>query len=76
MEVREVPADHARVRVRERAQPPALEEAETVQEIGPVAPDRVRRGSPLGREIPEERGHRRAALRAAGRLHALSVSRR
>ena len=49
---------------------------ETVEEVGPVAPDRVRRGAPLGREVPEERGHRRPARLAAGRLHALSVSRR
>ncbi len=50
--------------------PRRAEEAEAVEEVGPVAPDRVGRGSALGREVPEERGHRRPAWLAAGRLHA------
>ena len=75
MEVREVPADHAGVRVRQRAEAPPREEADAVQEVGPVAAKRVRRRAPLAGEVAKERGHRRPA-RLAGRLHELSSSRR
>ena len=49
---------------------------DAVQEVGPVAADGVLRGRPLRRQVPEERRDGGAALLAAGRLHALSVSRR
>ena len=76
MEIREVCPEHARIRVGEGAERPALEEAGAVHEIRPVAPDGVRRGVPFGHEVPQERRNGRPSLLVAGRLHALSISRR
>ena len=76
VKVREVSPHHSRIRVHERPEPAPPEESDAVVEVGPVAPDRVRRGSALGREVLEERGHRRPAWLSAGRLHAISASRR
>jgi hypothetical protein len=76
VEIREIAAEHARIRVHQRAEPPAIEERDTVQEVRPVAAHGVLRGPTLRDQVPEERGHGGAALLTAGRLHALSDSRR
>ena len=76
VEVGQVAADHAGIRVGQRPEAAPLEKGRTVDEVRPVAAHGVLGGGPLRHQVPKERRDGRAARLAAGRLHALSVSRR